>query len=394
MKKYQFDFKTLEASTRKAFCQFCGKDSAESRTSFFESVRDLTYAILSVSKLVDKDKHHPEEIAYEYAIYLFERVITGKFKPKQDPHDFPWTQYIKLNVKHVIFSIHKADKDWQDLLEDFQFFVQNEGEFLDETVQVDRPLDDMLYKKETAKHILNAIKVYYSYDEIQRLLPMAMELILAGNSYAFSSRVPTDLRTFCITLVSVTKRYAIENPRNKYSGDTDKLLKSSLRSTLFLSAIANNDFFPKELLLTLDIDSLSRLIQVCGGRTIRIPFPQELDSLLCSVVAVSRIIKEGKEIECAISDTKSNSDFNLSRQINIQEFVTKMVDVFATFKEDRRSKPLVSMLIESVRSLEKAVRDVSTIEETKLTELSKILDDFSSAVESLPKYKVEGIQYG
>jgi hypothetical protein len=386
-KTYQFDFKALELATRKAYCQICEDDTADARTEFFQAVRELTYAIVCVTKSIDRNKFDPEEIAYEYSIYLFERMLTGKFRPKKDPKTLPWTKYISLNVKHVIYTIHKNDTDWQNLLEDFQFFVENANEFLDETVQVDKPLDEQLYKKETSSRVLDALKVFYSVEDVKRMLPLAMELVMSG-SRAYSDRVPTDLRAFCITLVSVSKRLASENPRQK-KVDQERFLKSSMRSTLFLSAIANSDFFPKELLLTLDIDSLSRLVQVCGGKTIRIPFPEELDSLLCSVVAVSRIIKEGKDIERAIQDTKSSSDFNLSRQINIQEFVSRLVDTFTTFKEDPKSQPLVSMLIDSVRSLEKTVSDVSEKNKTK-----EALDGLEEALKSIPKLKVEGVQYG
>jgi len=385
-----FDFKELERVTRLAYVGMTKNGCDKTRTAFYSTVKDLAYAILYVNKWGETYSLDIHETAYEYSVYLFERVMTEKFIPKKDIDKFPWIEYIKLNIKHVIHTSLKDDNRWQDLISDFQFFVDNETEYLDSTVQVAVSLDDNLYKTQVSRKIYDAISIFYSREEIARMMPMAMEVI--SNGTGLNGKTPPDLQNFCVTLVALSKRCVSEQGdpvRSPTNASLQKMLKSSLRSSIFLSAVANSDIFPKELLLTQDIDSLYRLVQVCGGQTIRIPYVEELDSLLCAVVAVSKIVMEGKEIEKAISDAKENCDLVMTKQINIKHFVAKLTQTFDTFTEDKEQKPLIELLLGSLRTLNDSL-DPSESQD----ELSGAITTLSSRLASIPKLKGNEVQYG
>lgn len=378
----KFDLKSLESSLRQAYIDFKYEDSEKTRVSFFEATKDLSFAIVSISDWIDKAEFDPDEIAYEYAIYLFERVITDKFKPKFDEKSFPWTSYVKLNIKHIVHGEIKKSERWKDVLSDFQFFIDNEPHYLDSTIELQKPLIDEFYKKEISDQIFKSLNLFYTKEEISRMLPLAMEVISSSSGY--NSKMPEDLHCFCLTLISLSKRLcSAESESNPRSKDMKKLLKSSLRSSVFLSTITNSDFFPRELLLSLDIDSLFRLVRVCGGQTIRIPRPQELDSLLCAVVALSKMIDEGKEANKSISDAKESFDLILTRKINLKGLVAKLADTFSIFNEDPETEPMVSVLIDSIKSLSDTI-DGQVYEES---ELSQTIENFEK---TLPKLSEVG----
>ena len=223
------------------------------------------------------------------------------------------------------------------------------------------------------------------------MLPMAMEVI--ANGTGFNGKTPQDLQSFCVTLVALSKRLVADQyPKSRdissNAPSVQKLLKSSLRSSIFLSAVANSEMFPKELLLSLDIDSLYRLVQVCGGQSIRVPFAEELDSLLCAVVSTSKIITEGKDIDKAISDAKEACGLTMTKQINIRYFVSKLTKTFDIFKEDEQKKPLIEVLLGSLKTL----TDSLDPSETK-DELATVIAEINLRMDSVPKLKTE-VQYG
>lgn len=389
-KNKNFDFKELEHLTRVAYIDLAENSSNSSRTEFYKSVKNLCYAILFVNKWGKKYDINMEDTSHEYAVYLFERVITGNFTPEKNPEVFPWIAYIKLNVKHVIHENRKEDTRWHDLLDDFHFFVDNEMDCLDSTVQLEPTLDEDLYKKRTSKKIYSAVSIFYTREEIHRMMPMAMEVI--ANGTGFNGKTPPDLQNFCVTLVALAKRSVSEQGEpveNATNSSLQKMLKSSLRSSIFLSAVANSNIFPKELLLTQDIDSLFRLVQVCGGQTIRVPFAEELDSLLCAVVAASKVVAEGKGVDKAISDAKESCDLHMTKQINIKHFVSKLTKTFDTFKEDKEQKPLIDLLLGSLKNLNDALDPSESHDE-----LSGAISTLSSRLDAIPKLKGNEVQYG
>lgn len=357
---YQFDLTELETVAFNALVTWkTDMESAETRTQLFTAIRNLTHAILCVGTYQTKYNIDPDEIAYEYALYLFERLIMGTFKPEYRDR-FPFQNYITLNLKHVIITKNK-DRNWHELLVDLEYLVNLENSGMMEFNESDETVDFKLDKQGMAKKLYKAIRIYYSEEEIRRLLPMTMGVLDLEPKYFLSERYPVDLRDFIVLLITAAKRllstYNINTLSYDYSKkEFSKIVSSSVRSTVFLSAVVNSEFFPRDFLLSLDIDSLYRLVSVSGGNMIRVPTKKELDALIGTVVAVSKVIMEGKPIKQSLGETKEDLGLMFPTRIrgtNIETYISKILEVHDVFGEDKNSDPIVHSLISAIKSIDK-----------------------------------------
>jgi hypothetical protein len=115
----------------------------------------------------------------------------------------------------------------------------------------------------------------------------------------------------------------------------------------------NAKFFPREFLLALDIDSLYRLVQIAGGKRLKIPTPRDLNTLIGAVVSVSKMVMEGKDLRESVNTSKKDFDLVFSHEVNIHNFVGKIINSMDLFGEDAETEPMISMLVLSIKSLER-----------------------------------------
>jgi hypothetical protein len=208
------------------------------------------------------------------------------------------------------------------------------------------------------------------------------KLMLAG--------MPLDVRDFATVLISVAKRLLYEsNVRFGFDVPKTRLQKvfnSSLRSTIFLSSVVNSNFFPRELLLALDNESLSRLVYVMGGKTIRVPTQSELDTLIGTVVAISKMVLDGKAAGPALAESRKEFNLVFSRKVNIHNFITKALECHNIFQTDPNNKttPIVNMCILTVKSMEKVLEQLTKTMETAPPE--DILNSYVELSDTLNKF--------
>lgn len=356
-KEYKFDLCKLESELDQAYKSFKKEECEVTRTNLFTTIRDLAYAILMVSTFSKKSSLNLEDTAYEYGLYLFERLVTGSFSPETSPKyidKMPWQRYIDINLNHIIFSRKDENEPWIDLVEDLEFLV-------DATRIDDQDITDAYQSRVTkdtlSKSLHEALLIFYSDAEISRLLPLSVSLIFSNPKYYVNDAMPKDIKDFSLVLISIAKRIAT---KNNLDGSTRikktelvRMLSSSVRSTVFLSSVVNSSFFPKELLLSLDIDSLYRLCQISGGKRIRVPTQRELNTLVGAVVTVSKMITDGKNFKESVNESKKEFDLVFSHQINTETFVAKIIKSMNTFGQDEKTDPLISIIVMSIKSLEK-----------------------------------------
>jgi len=402
-KLYKFDLKAIEENCLEIYAQWKKKDNDKSRTDLFESIRELAFAVLRVGSY-HKYNIDFEHVSYEYAIYLFERIIIGslKLEPKSpEKHKikkFPLQHYVRKNIKHVIFTL-KDGGVWQELVTDLETFSDEDD--IADSASLPPVLMD---RRRFSAKLLDTLRIYYNYDDIRRLLPLSVEIIYEKWYQCFGNDVPVDLRDFTTILVASAKRVArIENlfySTNLKKKDLKQALGAAVRSTIFLSAIANNDIFPRELLLSLDIDSLYRMVSVLGGKTIKVPTQKELETLLGGVSAVSKVILEGKDQTKALKETKADYQLVFSSFINVHHFISKAVESFSLGSENGISEPIINMLITSISSLDVMFRKLdknlgSMPQESILRQYCEISDSFSKLTESIVKISsLENRNYG
>lgn len=390
----KYNFRQLEDDILLAFENWKKEDDSSTRTLMFTTVRDLAYANLVVGKY-EKYNLDYEEVAYEYGLYMFERIITGSFTftPKGDHAEkrFPFNLYVKRNIKHVIFTLRKKSS-WQDLLSDLEFLVDGEvfgeSDIPDREDPVDKTFDQFLY----ARKLLTSLNIFYSEEEIKRLLGISLEMIYENNRYFVPRNAPEDIKDFTLVLIALSKRlvrdhninFGIDIPKK----DLSKVMAAAVRSTVFLSAVVNSNFFPRELLITLDIDSLYRLVNVCGGQTIKVPSLRELDTVIGSTVAVGKMIMEGKDYNQSIQESKNNLGLVFTNTVNTQFFISKLLEVYDIYKDDPQSSPVISILAMSIKSLDvlfnqlnEKAKDLPA--ESIIAQYTELAGSFSKFTESL-----------
>lgn len=392
--EYKFDLKDLESKGILAHANWKELDNNKTRTDMFMAIKDLAYAILVVGNF-RKYEVDPEKVSYEYAIYLFERIIIGSFKmiPKdKEINRFPLQNYVNKNLMHVIFTMKDSDT-WQELVSDLEVLSDRQAGSPDSDHDKN-PSHNAFARGQLAGKVLGILRVYYTYEEIRRLLSISVDYLYGNWYYYVSSDMPVDIRDFIIVLVSAAKR-VVRQENIFYSTDVKtkdlkKAFSSAVRSTVFLSTVANYEFFPKELLLSLDIDSLYRLVGVMGGKTLRVPTSKELDTLLGGVVTVSRAITEGKDPAKAIKEAKEDYNLIFSSHINVQHFISKAMETFNVLREDSPSEPMINLLVTSINALDvvfkKLNKDLDSKDtESVLRQYCELSKSFSQLSDSLVK---------
>ena len=351
---YRYNFKLLEKDLETAYRCFCLDNSSSTRTDLYHRIKEISFAILSVGSKWSKYNIDYDTISYKYSLYLLERMITKRFRPKYTSDHFPWVNYINKNILHVVNTC-REDNLWHELVKDLEFLVDQNACVFDKVSEDGGNQEDYIAEKQLAATLYKSLRIFYSDKEIRRILPIAIDIVSSDGCTAIHKGLNKDLKDFTVVLISLAKRIISENSVSRFyevsKTDFKKAMSSSVRSSLFLSSVANSNIFPKELLLSLDYDSLYRIVQVAGGKCIRIPNQGELDSLMGAVLSVSNRILEGKKIDDSISTAKRDLDLVFSKQIDIQSFVTKMVDTIEIHGEDKSSEPLIELLSKSLKDV-------------------------------------------
>ncbi len=397
-KEYKFDLTKLESDLDNAYKAFKKLEDENTRTVLFTAIRDLAFAILTVGTFPKKSSINLEDTAYNYGIYLFGRLVTGTFTPETSPKyidRMPWQAYIDVNLNHIIFSKKDDMESWIDLVEDLEFLVDTTRS--DDTPDQSELYSQRMVKDSVSRDLQSALQIHFTDQEIERLLPLSVDLIFSNPKYFINDKMPKDIKDFSLVLIALAKRIATKNNMDDSTRvkktELVKMLSSSVRSTVFLSSVVNSNFFPKELLLSLDTDSLFRLCQISGGKRIRIPTQRELNTLVGAVVTVSKMVLDGKNFKESVNESKKEFDLVFSHQINTETFVAKVVKSISTFGEDEKTDPLISIIVMSIKSLEKLFDKVLEKSETADPEtvlktyevLSKSLSSFTHIMNELSK---------
>jgi len=397
-KKFKkFNLRKLETEALTGYKSFKEDNDQDSRTQLFNGIRELAFAILTVGDF-EKYNIDVEESSYEYALYLFERILNGfELVPSGKGDKFPLQYYISLNIKDTVIT-KRDDELFKSLIGDMQFLIERK-EVME--VEDDTDLESKIHHDYLANCLFKALRIFYTHDEIRRVLPISLELMFESKRKLIIDNSPTDIKDFSTVLISLAKRVIIDSNINVEYDIPKKRLEeifgSSVRSSVFLAAVVDTNFFPKELLLSLDSDSLSRIVSLMGGKSIRIPTQRELDTLLGSVVTIAKMIMEGGEVKDLLKETKANMDLVYCNQkhFNVQTFISKSIETYNMFGEDPKTKPLINALISSIKSIETIIDQVvkenghseNESERKRYTDLTRSFAVFSESLDSFIKPK-------
>jgi hypothetical protein len=369
LRRKQFDFKRLNEDFNGAYHSFKKKDTAQARTELFSAVYALAFACSTVGyakKLSDRDR---ENIATEFAFSHVPKLLDGSFSPTSAPGTkFPADKYYSLAVRNTILSFKNGEfdkKGWERLhvlMDDLELFVEdNAGRLqLEDSVQGSRSVDARDSNRAYARDLYRALRLLYSAADIERLLPLATEILYTADPTA--SGVPDDLRRFALALRACAQRLAtdhgIDSNVNLPRAQLDSIMNSALRSTLFLAAATHYDRVPRDLLLALDHRTLYRLAYVLGGTTIRVPTLRELQTLQNAVTAAVAVYTAPEAERSRVEEEVRKFDDVLGKKRNTHggamEIVSKMIASHRLSARDDQTQfaPLMNVILKSVQSLE------------------------------------------
>jgi len=416
----KFNLQLLESSALSAYQEMVENPNEDTKSRLFSGIRDLAYAILSVGYKYRKLEMNKTMLAHEYGVHMYIKIVSGKLDLSGHVDKFPLQKYIDLNLQRVIDDVSKNESvdprniDIRYLTESFdsdgdsgddsdEVIIkgnQSVGNvFIDYNVQLangdlkDR-VELSLHKSAISGHIFRGLRIFYDLPTIKRLLPIVLNGIDDGGNLTIS--LDDEAKKFWMTLISVSKRISTDHNikvsnYSKHQDDFSGMFKSAIRSTMFLSMIANSDKFRTELLLSLDLDSLYRLATISGGKRIRVPTVAELDRLIAVATTLSNMVTENKPYKTSYLQMKKELDIVLNPDF-VDPFLFKLKESFDVFGETKKSEPLLNVLstvIDSMESLSKRIEhSLGSIESTELIEkYLELSNSFSSSFESLIKLR-------
>lgn len=385
--KKKFDLVDLESKLSQYYSEYDRNPNNKTRTNLYVGLRDLAYATLCTSKYTKEIRDY-EDMAHDYATYMFERIITGNFKPTpktEGSNRFPWNQYIRLNIKATVYNRNIEDKNsLNDWVSDINFVLDTTvirqlsgdcsklypngsnvsgldtnniidsfyyNEFILDKCIIDNDIE--FSKKKLAFLLYKSLTTFYTPEEIKRYYPVSLEY-LEKRRFMYAD---TDIKDFCITLISLAKRLLAVYTKNDMRAEMvciknfDKLLKGSLRSSLFLFTIANTNIVPKELLFALDTDSLYRLCSIAGGTKIEIPKISDFETLIGAVLTVSKQIEEGKPFLQSRDEVKRDYRLMFKKNFNFEDLVKFISHNYSMLNEEGGIETVSSLLVKSMTAV-------------------------------------------
>jgi len=380
-KNHKWNLIALENSALDAYYNWEKNNTETTRTTLFLAINDLAYAILNVGGYI-RTVENLEELAYEYALYLFERILTGNLKLHAKTK-FPLQFYISKNIKHIIKQ--KRNNNWQDLIIDLESLLKSKN---DEEI-IGKSTDNQFDKFYLANQLLDALKLFYDNSDIERILPIAINMIYDRAYYYIPSSYPTDIQDFCITLIALSKHFTHKNEIHPKVISSKEALEYAIKNTVFLASIVNSKFFPRELLLSCDIDSLYRLVAILGGKRIRIPNQKELDTLIGVTSAISDMILNGKDKRDALMAAKKKFKLCFSGRINLDRFLSNVIKCMNMFDEHAPSYPIIDIITDRIKELGKNL-DVSNLDsQYSINKYCELTEYFVKLTENLTKLNAE-----
>jgi hypothetical protein len=395
-KTKKYDLKKLEDDLNVAYFAYEEEDNQDTRTDFFRTMDELSFAILTAQKWKGIDH---EEVAYEYSLYLFTRVVLEGFRFKTNTGRIPFQNYIAKSIIGIATQFLKDTFErpkGEILRDDMEFLIEatRKGDLEKEGEDVGNSLD----KSQLYKDILEGVKTFYTVEEIKRLLPISMDVLFHTKFQPIpATNVPKDIRDFCVILICVSKRvsskYGESTYANKLPSDTRKALLAVSRSSAFLAIIASADKIDKELFLALDIDSLYRLSSIAGGKAhIKVPSLRELDTIIGAATATSKQILDGKPIKASVKEAKEALGLNYSTKSGINYFISKALKVFETLGPDKATDSFVNVLMASMVSVEKLFTEFLKREPEKYSDiLEDALDEYINLLAAI-RNKLRGLR--
>jgi hypothetical protein len=397
-KKHKFNLKALEDKIRDAYASYDLDKSSKNLAQFYLSVKELASAVLQVGTW--KGLLDYEISSHDYATWLTERLMIGKFnpQPKIEGTKFPYQQYIRFSIRNTVYTDKIKNNHISTYIEDIieNFSIDGEEEYLLDAdynpflgENVDNIVEDQhlmrveieASNKKRSNELLSNLLAFYSIDDVKRLYPLAstyFEDFLKGET----SNIPEDIMQFNLILICLAKRSAedfseVNNLFYSNSADLRSSTEKAINSSLLLSAISGADIIPRSLSMALDFNSLYRLSIVSGGSTVKIPTIQELEEVVVAISSAKKMLSDGLDLKTAKKHA-SKELMMTTKDHRVKNIVNKIL-LTSSLKSDPDTDPVIHTLAKSINSLTTHLNNINTqsdkISSSSLIEMYKRINE-------------------
>jgi len=390
MSEVKKNIKNIEDDLILAYDNFKIDKNKKTNTNLFVSLQSMCRVVL-ISNNWHKTKKNLDinSSSYECAVFLFEKLLTGRWVPepktlKSDKTDrFPWYKYISLCIRNYVDD--RSSIFSNSLFVDMDLYstiVQNTEGYCEKFVD-SLHLEDNRQKydpfnflniKNIGQKIHKSLLLFYSQDEINRLYPLSISYINTNSV----DKAKTEVKQFCKILILLSKRIVSHNSSKRgfnIYDDIENILKTSIKSTVFIASILSNEkIFDKTLLMSLDIESLYRLCMVKGGETIRIPTIAELETLIGATMTVVENLTTYQGCKNIKRTIKKQTQLKYANYINFDNIVSNILNNIGDLG-DRSTSPLMTNLLNAISELSVQIENLNV--KTKELNGSEVLQQMT-----------------
>ncbi len=399
----------------------CHKNWEENKTKarateMFLKIKELCkMALISQNYIKKVPNMDIEQVSYEHSTILFERLVTKKLVPISNKNNvkvkrFPWMKYAILTIQETVKINQNNTYSDIDLFLDvdlYNYLSFKDNEY-NPALRIDRDFIAEKHDKQSVEKSLNkricveklykGLLMFYSKTQIMKMYSISNNYIYNQTRFRNRRSMPKEISVFIAILVSLAKRlthHMYESTPNELvfnkNTNLEKITNSTIRSSVFIAAVMDdNNKFPKELLMSLDVESLYRLCTIKGGQTIQIPTLEHLDSLIGAVVVASNKLIKNKNVK--IKTIKESLNLNLTKGVCFDKLVENILFATSNFT-DTSTEPLISSLLGSVKKLEECTTSIqNNIKDLRgnevieyYTELNKSLNMLTNSFSTISK---------
>jgi len=368
---YKYHFQDLEERCREAYEIWKIKKECKSAGyNVFIAMENLCFASLQVSKPL----HHVNkaEIATQTAIHLYKRLLAGEFIPEgfHENKIFPWNKYIKRTLLGYIPYPGKNTGGVADFLTvDWGAFSEIDDN--DTTPSCpDTSSELIITKKYLRKKIVEGLLLFYKETDLKQYYYSFLSLSKLMDKYPCRNpEIPEYFRKLSVTLLAVAMIVAEDTNIRPVHPPPPKLLskaiQSAIGSAMFLAAISEeNSPVRRELIMALDLSSLSRLSNMIGGQYVYVPTPEELNSVVIVSSTIGEMAATGYDREETEVYNRKKGDLRGSAKVSVNPYITKVIQHHSIFGhvKTESSQAMHDILVQSIRGIENLVDRMTTME--------------------------------
>jgi len=244
---------------RGVLSEYRTNDSKSTRVRLFNVTHRVSIHLLKEEHKITGQKNI--NLSFTLATDIVERILNeGVARIYENPYT-----YFSMKAREVLAQA--PDEVPLEFLEDLDSFIDGKsGENADLNLEIFCEIRDLL-------------ELFFTNRQIKKYLPLAITVINARNYGKIANLSDVDFKYFCILLISLGKKLSRYYVKDVSNGNYNNFQPNDI--TLILASMKN--LIPSEFGV-MTTQGLKDLVEVAGGRYIRVPTQSELDEVFNSLL--------------------------------------------------------------------------------------------------------------